>query len=122
MGQLPVAAALVVGFAVHNTTEGVAVIAPLTRQRVSTGRLLGLRLVALAPAVLGTVLGATVTTPRPGGLPPRAGVGAILRVVVPIAPLLRGATGRVLDGPVIGGLAGGVVVMYLSGLLVTRAA
>ena len=93
MGQLPVAAALVVGFAVHNTTEGVAVIAPLTRQRVSTGRLLGLRLVALAPAVLGTVLGATVTTPRPGGLPPRARVGAILRVVVPIAPLLRGATG-----------------------------
>ena len=63
MGQLPVAAALVVGFAVHNTTEGVAVIAPLTRQRVSTGRLLGLGLVAGAPAVLGTVLGATVTTP-----------------------------------------------------------
>ena len=72
--------------------------------------------------MLGTVLGATVTTPGQAAFLLGLGVGAILRVVVPIAPLLRGATGRVLDGPVIGGLAGGVVVMYLSGLLVTRAA
>jgi len=118
VGELALGTALVVGFAVHNTTEGVAVIAPLTGQPVSLVRLLGLGLIAGAPAMLGTVLGATVTTPALAAFLLGLGIGAIAQVVVQITPLLRGSSGRSLDGPVIGGLAAGVLVMYLTGLLV----
>ncbi|MGH3611961.1 MAG: ZIP family metal transporter [Pseudonocardia sp.] len=122
VGELALGTALVVGFALHNTTEGVAVIAPLTGQPVSLVRLLGLGLIAGAPAMLGTVLGATVTTPALAAFLLGLGIGAIAQVVVQITPLLRGPVegpaGRFLDGPVIGGLAGGVLVMYLTGLLV----
>ncbi|MGH3567298.1 MAG: ZIP family metal transporter [Pseudonocardia sp.] len=118
VGELALGTALVVGFAVHNTTEGVAVIAPLTGQPVSPVRLLGLGLIAGAPAMLGTVLGATVTTPALAAFLLGLGIGAIAQVVVQITPLLRGSSTRTLDGPVIGGLTAGVLVMYLTGLLV----
>ncbi|GEL17303.1 ZIP family metal transporter [Pseudonocardia asaccharolytica] len=118
VGELALGTALLVGFAVHNTTEGIAVVAPLTGQRATPSRLLGLGLVAGAPAMLGTVLGATVTTPAQAAFLLGLGIGAIAQVAVQITPLLRGAAGRSLDAPVIGGLAGGALVMYLTGLLV----
>jgi len=118
VGELALGMALVVGFAIHNTTEGIAVVAPLTRAAVTPARLLGLGLVAGSPAMVGTVLGSTVTTPATAALLLGVGVGAIVGVVAQIAPLLRPATDRFLDVPVLAGLAGGVLVMYLTGLLV----
>lgn len=118
IGELALGTALVVGFAIHNTTEGVAVVAPLTDAVVTPARLLGLGLVAGAPAMLGTVLGATVTTPATAALLLGVGVGAIVGVVAQIAPSLRPTTGRYLEPPVLVGLAGGVLVMYATGLLV----
>lgn len=115
VGELALGTALVVGFAVHNVTEGVAVVAPLSPRPVGTTRLLALGLVAGAPAIVGTVVGSVAVTPAQTAFLLGVGVGAIAQVVVHIAPRLRRDDGA-LDAPVIGGLAGGVLVMYLTGL------
>ena len=47
------------------------------------------------------------------------GVGAITQVITQISPALRDHAGRLLDPTVIAGLATGMAVMYLTGLLVT---
>jgi zinc transporter, ZIP family len=60
VGALAVGAALVVGFALHNLTEGLAIVAPLTNQRPPIRSLIGLGAVAGAPAILGAVIGAAV--------------------------------------------------------------
>jgi zinc transporter, ZIP family len=101
VGALAVGAALVVGFALHNLTEGLAIVAPLTNQRPPIRSLIGLGAVALSAVLLGV------------------GVGAITQVITQISPALRDHTGRLLDPTVIGGLATGVAVMYLTSLLVT---
>src|SRR6185312_15453289 len=62
VGELALGTALVVGFALHNTTEGLAVVAPLANTRPSLITLTGLGALAGAPAILGAVLGATVSS------------------------------------------------------------
>ena len=119
VGALAVGAALVVGFAVHNTTEGLAIVAPLTDQRPPISSLIGLGAIAGAPAILGAVIGATVDNAALSAVLLGVGVGAIIQVITQISPALRDDTGRLLDPTVIGGLATGVGVMYLTGLLVT---
>lgn len=117
-GALALGAFLIVGFAAHNTTEGLAIVAPLTRVRPSVSRLLALGVVAGAPAIAGAVVGAGVDNAELTALLLGVGVGAICQVIVQIWPALRDPSGRALDGPVVGGLAAGVLAMYLTGLLV----
>jgi zinc transporter ZupT len=119
VGALAVGAALVVGFALHNTTEGLAIVAPLTDQRPPIRSLIGLGAVAGAPAILGAVIGAAVDNAALSAVLLGVGVGAITQVITQISPALRDHAGRLLDPIVIGGLATGVAVMYLTGLLVT---
>jgi zinc transporter, ZIP family len=118
VGELALGAFLVVGFAIHNTTEGFAIVAPLTRERPSLARLLGLGLIAGAPAILGALLGASVNNPELSGLLLGVGVGAIVQVIVQIAPSMRDKAGRALDGLTATALAAGVLLFYLTGLLV----
>ena len=118
VGELALGISLVVGFAIHNTTEGVAVVAPLADRPVSGGRLLGLALVAGGPAAVGTVLGSTATAAYQTTFLLGLGVGAIVQVIVLLAPRLRHPGGG-LDLPVAAGLGAGVLVMYLTGLLAT---
>lgn len=118
VGELALGAALVVGFAAHNLTEGIAVVSPLTGQKVPTARLVLLGLVAGAPAVLGAVLGSTATTPAMATFLLGIGIGAIAQVVVQIWPLLRPTGDRRPELAALAGLAAGVLVMYLTGLLV----
>jgi zinc transporter, ZIP family len=47
------------------------------------------------------------------------GVGAIARVVVQIAPQVRDSAGRLLHPLAAGGLAAGLVLMYVTGLLIS---
>lgn len=117
-GALALGAFLIVGFAAHNTTEGLAIVAPLTRARPSVPRLLALGLVAGAPATVGAVVGAGVDNAELTAFLLGVGVGAICQVVVQVWPGLRGPSGRTLDGPVVGGLAAGVLAMFLTGLVV----
>jgi zinc transporter ZupT len=120
-GALALGAFLVVGFAIHNTTEGLAIVAPLGRSgvRASVGRLAVLGLLAGGPAVIGAWIGAAAFTPSLAAFLLGVGVGAIAQVIVQIAPGLRDAAGRILDRAVAGGIAGGMLVMYATGLLVS---
>ncbi len=119
VGELALGAALVVGFALHNTTEGLAVVTPLVSRRTSVLALLGLGVLAGAPAILGAILGAAVDNPALSALLLGVGVGAIINVVVQIVPSMRDAEGTSLNPPAIGGLAAGLLIMYATGLLVS---
>jgi zinc transporter, ZIP family len=120
-GALALGTFLVVGFAIHNTTEGLAIVAPLGRSgaRASVGRLAALGLLAGGPAVVGAWIGAAAFTPSLAAFLLGVGVGAIAQVIVQIAPGLRDAAGRVLDRAVAAGIAGGMLAMYATGLLVS---
>jgi zinc transporter, ZIP family len=122
VGALALGAFLVVGFAIHNTTEGLAIVAPLGRGggvRISVGRLAVLGLLAGGPAVIGAWVGAAAFTPSLAAFLLGVGVGAIAQVIVQIAPGLRGAAGRILDPLVAGGIAAGILAMYVTALLVS---
>jgi len=124
-GALALGAFLVVGFAIHNTTEGLAIVAPLrggaegTGERPAFSRLVGLGLVAGAPAILGAWIGASAFNPSLAALLFGIGVGAIVRVIVQIAPSMADEEGRLLNPLAVAGLLAGIAVMYLTGLLVS---
>lgn len=119
VGELALGAFLVVGFALHNTTEGIAIVAPLADDRPSPLQLAGLGLLAGGPAVVGAMVGATIINTELSALLLGVGVGAIVQVIVQIAPALRARSGQLLSPASIGGITAGLVTMYLTGLLVT---
>jgi ZIP family zinc transporter len=119
-GALALGAFLVVGFAIHNTTEGLAIVAPLRDGgRPSLARLLGLGLIAGAPAILGAWIGAAAYDPSLAALLFGVGVGAIARVIVQLAPAMRDAEGRLLYPSSVLGILAGIAALYLTGLLVS---
>jgi zinc transporter, ZIP family len=121
IGSLALGAALVVGFALHNTTEGLAIVAPAARDtKISVRRLAGLGLLAGAPAVLGAWIGASAFHPSVAGLMFGIGAGAIAQVIVQIYPSIRDREGGPVLSPLVaGGLLCGLVVMYVTGLMVS---
>ncbi len=118
-GALALGAFLVVGFALHNTTEGLAIVAPVARMAPSLGRLALLGLVAGAPAVLGAWIGAAAFNPSAAAFLFGFGAGAIVQVIVQLAPTLRDDGGRTLHPVAVSGLLAGLGVMFLTGLLVS---
>lgn len=119
-GALALGAFLVVGFAIHNTTEGLAIVAPLRDgDRPSVRRLLGLGLIAGAPAILGAWIGAAAYDPSLAALLFGVGVGAIVRVIAQISPAMRDSSGRYLYPASVAGMLAGIAALYLTGLLVS---
>jgi len=122
-GSLALGAFLVIGFAIHNTTEGLAIVAPLREGSGDAGpglgRLLALGLIAGGPAILGAWIGAAAFNPSVGALLFGIGVGAILRVVVQLAPLMKDDEGRILNPVSVAGILAGLAVLYATGLLVS---
>ncbi len=118
-GALALGAFLVVGFALHNTTEGLAIVAPVARMTPSLGRLALLGLVAGAPAVLGAWIGAAAFNPSAAAFLFGFGAGAIVQVIVQLAPTLRDDEGRTLHPVAVSGLLAGLGVMFLTGLLIS---
>jgi ZIP family zinc transporter len=118
-GALALGAFLVVGFALHNTTEGLAIVAPLAKEGARLRRLLALGLLAGAPAVLGAWIGASAYTPSLTALLLGVGAGAIVQVIVQIAPSLRDDAGRLLHPAAVTGLLAGMALMFGTGLLIS---
>jgi hypothetical protein len=118
-GALALGAFLVVGFAIHNTTEGLAIVAPVAHERPSLGRLAVLGLLAGAPAILGAWIGAAAFNASLAAFLFGFGAGAIVQVIVQLAPSLRDDEGRVLHPGAVGGLLAGMSLMFATGLLVS---
>jgi ZIP family zinc transporter len=119
VGALTLGAFLVVGFAIHNTTEGIAIVAPLANRRPSVTRLIELGLIAGAPAVLGAWIGSAAFNSSLAAFLFGFGAGAIVQVVVQLAPSLRDDDGRLLHPAAVGGLTAGMAIMFATGLLVS---
>jgi zinc transporter ZupT len=117
-GALALGAFLVVGFALHNTTEGLAIVAPIANTAPTPRRLLLLGLIAGAPAVLGAWIGAAAFNASLAAFLFGFGAGAIVQVIVQLAPSLRDADGRLLHPAAVTGILGGMGVMFATGLLV----
>jgi ZIP family zinc transporter len=118
-GALALGAFLVVGFAIHNTTEGVAVVSPVAHLRPSLRRLVALGLIAGAPAVLGAWIGAAAYDAALAAFLLGFGAGAIVQVIVQLAPALRDEQGRTLHPTAVAGLLVGIALMFATGLLVS---
>ena len=120
LGELALGTFFVVGFMIHNVTEGLGIASPLAEGRaVRWQRLAVLALVAGAPAILGAWLGGFVTSDLLGVLFFAAAAGAAFEVVVEVARYVaRRAPGGLGSPHVLGGFLAGIVVMYVTGLLV----
>src|SRR4029453_19327435 len=118
VGALALGAFLVVGFAIHNTTEGLAIVARTAQQRASLPQLAGLGLIAGAPAVLGAWIGAAAFNASLAAFLFGFGAGAIVQVVVQLTPTLRDEHGTTLHPGAVAGLLTGMALMFATGLLV----
>ena len=119
-GALALGAFLVVGFALHNTTEGLAIVAPLGGEsRSQLPRLMGLGLIAGAPVILGAWIGAAAFNSSLVAFLLGVGVGAIVQVIQQLTPLMRDGSGRALHPAAVGGLLVGLLVLYVTGLLIS---
>ena len=117
LGSLALGTALIVGFAVHNVTEGPAIVAPMVRGgRLSWGRFLALAAIAGLPTVLGAWLGAFASVSVLPVLFFGLGAGAILVVLVQVGRAMR-SEGPVLTPLPMLAFALGYAVMLATSLL-----
>ena len=75
-------------------------------------------LIAGAPAVLGAWIGAAAFNASLAAFLFGFGAGAIVQVIVQLAPILRDDEGRLLHPPAVAGLLAGMALMFATGLLV----
>ena len=119
VGALALGAFLVVGFAIHNTTEGLAIVAPLADDKPALTRLAILGLIAGGPAILGAWIGAAAFNASVAAFLFGFGAGAIVQVIVQLAPSLRDGAGRALHPAAVTGMLAGMALMFATGLLVS---
>jgi zinc transporter ZupT len=122
IGEAALGVFLIVGFTLHNVTEGVGIAAPLVQSRPSFKHFVGLAAVAGGPAIIGTWIGAFTFSPFWTTVFLAIGVGAILQVIVEVGRLIVRSQERhgepALTWTTLGGLAAGIALMYATALLV----
>jgi zinc transporter, ZIP family len=137
LGEAALGSFLVIGFILHNITEGIGIAAPLVPNRRTTeqpaqappltsGPSLavfgGLALLAGFPAVLGTWIGGFAFSPLLGTIFLGIGLGAIWQVIVEVTGLLRRYAEREgtpwVSGLNLAGFMLGLGIMYLTAFLV----
>ena len=128
LGQIALGTFLIIGFMLHNTTEGLAIVAPLAkigRARVLIKRLVLMGLIAGAPTIAGTWIGGFFYSPIAAIIFLSIGAGAIFQVVFSIYSWMIVKSSETIrtrsvlsDSYVIAGFAAGMVIMYVTGLMV----
>jgi ZIP family zinc transporter len=135
LGEAALGSFLVIGFTLHNITEGVGIAAPLVSEKppgeAATSApthgpalliFLGLALLAGAPAILGTWIGGFAFSPLLASIFLGMGVGAIWQVIVEVTALLKGYAERegasLYSWINVGGFLAGLAIMYSTALLV----
>lgn len=86
LGEIALSTFLIIGFTIHNTTEGLAIVAPLAKTgRLMIRRLIAMGLIAGVPTILGTWIGGFVYSPLASIIFLSVGAGAIFQVVYALA-------------------------------------
>ena len=132
LGEAALGSFLVIGFILHNITEGIGIAAPLVSNRRGEGEPVqatptlltfgGLTLLAGFPAVLGTWIGGFAFSPLLGTLFLGIGLGAIWQVIVEVTALLRRYAERANTSWIswlnLSGFLIGLAIMYFTAFLV----
>ena len=125
LGSIAFSTFLIVGFALHNTTEGIAIAAPMSRGKgAMTGKSMILKLVALgliagSTAIFGAWVGGFVYSPFTSVIFLAVGAGAIFQVIITLLRWMREEGDKNLSSAaVVSGFAVGMLVMYLTSILV----
>ena len=119
LGSIAFSTFLIVGFALHNTTEGIAIAAPMSRGKLMIGKLAAMGLIAGSPAIFGAWVGGFVYTPFASVIFLAIGAGAIFQVIVVIMKWIRDEGDKNFSSAaVVSGFAAGMLVMYLTSILV----
>src|SRR6185436_7530023 len=110
LGEAALGTLLIVGFTLHNTTEGLAIVAPLAKARPTLGDLVKLGAIGGVPTIAGAWIGGFLHSPVLSVLFLAIGAGAIAQVVLQIARQMAGEQPIVryfASGPVMAGLFAG---------------
>lgn len=119
LGSVAFSTFLIVGFALHNTTEGIAIAAPMSREKLMIGKLAAMGMIAGTPAIFGAWLGGFVYSPFTSIIFLSIGAGAIFQVIIVILKWIRDEGDNTLSNAfVTSGFAIGMLVMYLTSILV----
>jgi zinc transporter ZupT len=122
LGEAALGSALVVGFILHNITEGVGIAAPVSKDRPAFKWFLGMLLIAGAPAILGALIGGFAYSPLLAVAFFGIGLGAIWQVIAEVGRILQndaeGDGTPLVNWPNVLGLLVGFGVMYLTAFLV----
>lgn len=119
MGSIAFSTFLIVGFALHNTTEGLAIAAPMSRGKLMFGKLAAMGMIAGSPAIFGAWIGGFVYSPFTSVIFFGIGAGAIFQVIVVILKWIYDENDQKLSTlAVVSGFAVGMLVMYLTSILV----
>ena len=138
LGEAALGSFLVIGFTLHNITEGIGIAAPLlstagapteasgdatTQKKPRLIHFIGLTLLAGSPAILGAWLGGFAFSPLLATVFLGIGVGAIWQVIVEVTGLLRGYASKsdesLVSWPNVMGFFTGWGIMYLTAFLVS---
>ncbi|KRE49065.1 zinc permease [Paenibacillus sp. Soil522] len=121
-GEAALGTFLIIGFTLHNITEGVGIAAPLLKTKPSLKTFLALAVMGGGPAILGTWIGGFVFNQTLAALFFGIGAGAIAQVIYVIFKMiLRDAKAEgtpSLSWINYGSIALGILVMYVTALLV----
>ena len=119
MGSIAFSTFLIVGFALHNTTEGLAIAAPMSRGKLMLGKLAAMGMIAGSPAIFGAWIGGFVYSPFTSVIFLAIGAGAIFQVIIVIMKWIQEESDQGLSNiAVVSGIAVGMLVMYLTSILV----
>jgi len=112
-GQFALTTLLVVGFALHNGTEGIAISGPVSDIRVGLREPALMGFLAGFPTVIGSVIGSLFYSDLAGALFFSTASGALLYVVVELLRRAQPSKGT------LAGLLVGILLMYFTDLLLS---
>jgi zinc transporter, ZIP family len=122
LGEVALSSFLILGFTLHNTTEGLAIVAPMAKsRRIPVTKLIIMGLIAGGPTIMGAWIGGFLYSPIATIIFLSIGAGAIFQVVYSIGSWMyhtNGSRGLLNNRSIIIGFAFGMLIMYLTGLLV----
>ena len=122
LGEVALSSFLILGFTLHNTTEGLAIVAPMAKsRRIPVTKLMIMGLIAGGPTIMGAWIGGFLYSPLATIIFLSIGAGAIFQVVYSIGSWMyhtNGSRGLLNNHSIIIGFAFGMLIMYLTGLLV----